>query len=263
MNLFIKIVSFLQSEMERPTSYGAYHIFWICIVIAFTIYFIVNKKYTEKKLKVILGTYGIVAFILEVSKQIFWNIEINGNSLSFNYAFYAFPFQLCTTPIFISLICLFMKKGKVRDYLLSFMAYITILGSLATFLYPESCFVKTILINIHTMYLHCGSLILSLYLIISGEVKPVKKNLLNGYLVFIIFVIIAMILNISIYHSGILGDETFNMFFISPYFTSTLPGYDFIQTHTPYILYLIIYLVSIFIGEVIIYGINKLIKRNK
>jgi hypothetical protein len=264
MNFIEKILYFLQGEMDRPTSYGWYHILWIIISILFIIYFIVNRrKCNEKTLKKVLLIYGVGAFVLELLKQIIWSFNYSPelNQITWNYTWYAAPFQLCSTPIYVSLICLFLKKGKLRDSLLSYMAYITILGSLATFLYPESCFVRTILINIHTMYLHCGSLVVSLYLLITKEVNINFKSLMKGYYVFLIFAIIAQAMNLIIYNSGILNGQTFNMFYISPYFISSLPLFDVIQKNTPYLVFLLLYLLAIFLGGLIILGISTLIMR--
>ena len=153
------------------------------------------------------------------------------------------------------MICLFLKKNKLRDALLSYMAYITILGSLATFIYPEDVFVRDILINIHTMFLHCGSLVVSIYLLISREVKINFKSLLSGYKVFLIFALIAEILNLIVYNSGILNGATFNMFYISPYFIS--------QEKVPFIIFIMLYLFAIFMGSLIIYLICKIFVRGK
>lgn len=265
MNVFEKIIYFLQGEMERPTTYGLYHITWLILVIGIVIYFIKRKNYSEKKLKRILLIYGVGALILEVLKQVSWafNYDQLTGIVTWKYSWYSAPFQLCTTPIFISLIAYFLKPGKKRTALLSYMAFFTILGSLVTAFYPENCFVRDILVNIHTMYLHMGSLVVSLYLIISGEVKLEFKNLIYGYNIFLIFIVIAQILNISIYNSGILNGETFNMFYISPYFISSLPIFDTIQSNVIYPVYLIIYLSSIFIGGILVYGVAKFIKKSR
>ena len=68
-------------------------------------------------------------------------------------------------------------------------------------------------------------------------------------------------MNIIIYNTGILNGETFNMFYISPYFISTLPVFDIIQQNVPYITYLLIYILAIATGGLIILGISMLIKR--
>lgn len=264
MNIFYRILIILQSEMNKPTAFGWFHI--LCIILTIISIFILYKlsrNYNEKQLKIVLAIYGVVALILELLKQIIWsfNFDIVTNIVTWDYEWYAFPFQLCTTPIFVSLICLFLRDNKVRKSLLSYVSFVTILGSISTIIVPDSCFVPDILVNIHTMWLHCGAFVLSIYLIISGEVELKKENLVRGLIVFIIFVLIAQILNIVIYNIGILNDETFNMFFISPYFNSTLPVFDMIQKSVPYIIFLLSYIFVLSTGAVIIYYMFVLIKK--
>ena len=100
---------------------------------------------------------------------------------------------------------LFLKENKIRDALLSYLAYVTILGGGLTILIPTSCFTSDILINIHTMWLHCGSFVVSVYLLMSGRVKLNIQNVKKSLIVFLIFVGIALSLNIGIYNSGILN----------------------------------------------------------
>ena len=264
MNFFEKIVYFLQSEMIRPDPYGWFHFMGIgLIVISLLILYKLRNNYNEKQLKIVLAIYGIIAFILELTKQIIWSFEydLTTGIGTWDYQWYAAPFQLCTTPIFISLICLFMNKSKLRTSLLSYMAFVTILGSIMTVIIPDSCFVETTLVNVHTMWLHCGSLVVSLYLLFTGEVEIKLDNLRNAFIVFLVFVFIAEFLNISIYNSGILNGEEFNMFYISPYFVSTLPVFSTIQQTLPFPLFLIFYIFSILIGATVIYLLSKLVKK--
>ena len=267
MNSFEKILYMLQqAQMETPVAYGWFHWMWIAIVvISLIVLFLFRKKYSNKQLKMVLGVYGIVALILEVTKQVMWSFNYNvaTNLITWDYQWYAAPFQLCTTPIFASIICLFLKDGKVRDAILSYMAFVTILGGFMTILIPDSCFTKDILINVHTMWLHCGSFVVSVYLIMTGAVKIQKQSFKNGFIVFLIFVLLAEILNIGIYNFGILNGETFNMFYISPYFISVLPVFDVIQQNVPFILYLLIYIIAIFLGALVVYFIAWLFKKNK
>ena len=264
MNLFEKLLYILQGEMTEPTAFGWFHILWLVLVVITILILYMRKKYhSEKQLKIVLGAYGIIALILELLKQLIWtfNYDPIANIVTWDYQWYAFPFQLCTTPIFVSIICLFLKEGKVRNSLLSYMAYITILGSIATILIPDSCFVSDILVNIHTMWLHLGSFVVSVYLLMSGEVKINIASLKSAIIVFLIFVVIAEFMNILFYNLGILKGENFNMFYISPYFISTLPVFDVVQKNVPYAIYLIIYMCSLIIGGTIIYCISKLLKQ--
>lgn len=266
MNFFENILYILQVEMEQPKSYGWFHLTWIFFtIISLIILFSLRKKYSNKQLKIVLGVYGIISLIFEVIKQLIWsfNYDAVNNIVTWKYQWYAAPFQLCTTPIFVSLICLFLKENKIRDALLSYMAYVTILGGLMTIIIPDSCFVSDVVVNIHTMWLHCGSFVVSVYLLMSGAVKINKQSFLNGFKVFLIFVLIAEFLNIVIYNIGVLNGETFNMFYISPYFISTLPVFDWIQQNVPFVIYLFTYILAIFIGAWIVYYISYKIKTKK
>lgn len=262
MIFFEKILYFLQGKMFRPTPFGWFHIMWILLsIISIFILFKKRKHYNDKQLKVVLGIYGMVSLVLEILKQLIWSFNYDGNVVIWDYQWYAAPFQLCTTPIFVSLISLFLKKGKLRDSLLSYMAYITILGSISVILLPDSCFVNDILVNIHTMWLHMGSFVVSIYLFISHEVKVNLKSLKNAYIVFLIFLFIAFFLNIFIYNLGVLNGETFNMFYISPYFVTTLPVFNVIQENVPYLIFLLAYILSTFIASSVVYLIAKLVKK--
>lgn len=264
MNYFEKILFFLQAEMTEPKAFGWFHFMWMILVIIFIIFlYKIKKYYNEKQLKIVLGTYGIIAFILELLKQLIWTFNYDSITkiVTWDYQWYSFPFQLCTTPIFISIIALFLKKGKLRDSLLSYLSYVTILGSISVILLPDSCFVKDILVNIHTMWLHMGSFVISIYLLIVKEVKTDFNSFKNSIKILLIFIFLALILNIIVYNSNILNGETFNMFYISPYFISSLPIFNTIQQNIPYLLFLLIYILVLIIGAFIIYNLAKLIKK--
>ena len=263
MNVFEKLLYLLQGEMNEPQVFGWFHCVWLILTVIF-IFILYNKenKYNEKKLKLVLGVYSVIALIFEILKQLIWsfNYDYLTDVVTWNYEWYAFPFQLCTTPIYVCLICFFLKNNKIRKSLLSYISFITILGSIATIIMPNSCFVNDILVNIHTMWLHCGSFVVSVYLLMSSEVEINKQNFKRACAVFLSFVFIAIILNIFIYNMRILNGETFNMFYISPYFQSTLPVFDIVWQSVPYIIFLLIYVFAIVLGGFLIYLIALLIK---
>ena len=266
MNIFEKILYMLQAEMETPKAFDWFHLMWIFLTIAtLVVLYKKRNKHGEKQLKIVLGTYGIIAFLLELIKQLIWSFNYDPitNVVIWDYQWYAAPFQLCTTPIFISIICLFLRNNKLRNSLLSYMSFVTILGGLITILIPDSCFTSDILINIHTMWLHCGSFVVSVYLLMTGAVKIEKQNFKNSLKVFLVFVVLAEILNICIYNSGVLNGETFNMFYISPYFITHLPVFKTIQENVPFLIYLLIYIIIISVGASIVYYIANLKKYNK
>ena len=54
----------------------------------------------------------------------------------------------------------------------------------------------------------------------SENVKVEKQDMIDGFKVFLVFALLAEILNITVYNMDILNGEEFNMFYISPYFVS-------------------------------------------
>ena len=261
--MFVDLLRLLQLDMKEPTAWGWYHL--MCIGIVSLIIFVLYKmrhRHSETQLKVVLGIYAIITMTLETLKQISWSFSLDeiSQQIQFDYTWYSFPFQLCSTPMYVCLICLFLKKHKMRDCLLSYVAYITILGSLSAVFVPDTCFVNDILVNIHTVCLHYGGLVVSVYLLMSNEI-PININYLKrGVCIFCIFTFLANMLNIIVYQSGIIADETFNMFYISPYFISELPVFNTIQQNVPYILFLFTYIIALSIGGWIIYTTAKMFK---
>ena len=182
-----EILSFLEAEMETPKPYGWFHLTWlVATVVVIILLFFIRKRNSDKQLKCILGVYSVTAFILEALKQLIWSVDfdMSTNEFVWDYQWYAAPFQLCTMPIYVCLICLFLNKGWLRDSLLSFMAYTTILGSIASAILPDSLFVSDVLVNIHTMWLHLGSLAVSVYLLMSKEITASRKDFRRGISVF-------------------------------------------------------------------------------
>ena len=72
MNFYERILYFLNNfEMETPVPYGWFHIFWIILTLGSIVFLYKKRKiHNEKQLKKILLIYGVVAFVLELLKQI-------------------------------------------------------------------------------------------------------------------------------------------------------------------------------------------------
>ena len=249
--------------MERPQPFGWYHILCVVLALAFVVVLVIfRKQKSETQLKIVLGVYGVVTVILEILKQVSWSMTVGENGVvSWGYQWYSAPFQFCTTPMYAALICLFLKNCRLRRALLSYIAYITILGSVAVMIWPSDCFVPDILVNVHTMWLHCGSFVVSVYLLMSGHIDIKKRSLLRASLTFLSFVFLAEALNTIIYNSGILQGQTFNMFYISPYFESTLPVFNMIWGKIPFTLFLFGYILAMILGGCLIFGIAFAVKK--
>ena len=223
MNLLLDYLKF----KNAPGNYGWFHILALLLVIsAIVILCVFIKKVDEKKLKLILIITSAVMIGLEIYKQLTfsWNILDAKNS---KYAWYSFPFQFCSTPMYVMLVAGLVKPGKFRDYLLSFLATFSLFGGLAVMLYPNDVFVTRVGIDVQTMVHHGSQVVIGLFLLIKGVVKPHWKTFLQSFAVFASLVIVALTLNLIMPAIGITAGQTFNMFFISPYHACTLPVLSF------------------------------------
>ena len=135
----------------------------------------------------------------------------------------------------------------------------------AVMLYPGDVFIGTIGINIQTMICHGSMVMLAIYLFYTQYVKSEHKTLLKAVSVFAVTLGIALVLNEVMYYSGIIGDETFNMFFISSHFDPTLPVYSLVAPLVPYPIALLIYILGFSAAAYLLLlgsmGIRKLCKK--
>lgn len=241
MNLLEKIIAALSGTMQEPLAYGWFHLMMFGIMIALTIIVAVRfKKSTDKQNKIILLVFAGVSILFEIYKQLVFSY--NAVNDTWSYHWYAFPFQFCSTPMYIALIAAFLKKGKVQDAMYSFLATYGLIAGLVTIVTVGDIFVSTIGINIQTMVHHGGQVLIGVYLIASGRVKLNWKTPLKALPVFASLVAIALTLNIVIHQT--VTASTFNMFFISPYFEPGIPVFPIIYDAVPYPIFLLAYLAA-------------------
>ena len=260
MNFFEKIIEFLRFEMEKPEPYGVFHIVSLLIIIALIFVICATKKNkSEQSLRVVLGTFGFISLILEIIKQLLFSTEFDAatNQMLWDYQWYAFPFQFCSTPMYAACIACFLKDCKVRRLLLAYLSFFTILGSLMVMLIPTTIYTSNTMINIHTTYLHAGGLVVSIFLLVHNHVKLEFKTVLDGLKIYSICVLTAIFLNHIIFKTGVLNGETFDMFFISPFFENDMPVFSIIEDYVHPVLYIGFYIFAFLFGASIVYSVSK------
>lgn len=270
MNFFEKILHSLEGEMTRPGNYGWFHILSIAIVAAVTVFLCVKYRDTDdKRFRRIMLVCWLVMTVGEIVKQFLFTFEYDGSSPVWDYQWYAFPYQLCGTPLVVLPFVVFLKDGKMRDACITYMATFSLFGGLAVYFYPNDVFVETIAINIQTMVHHGLQVIMGIYIASRNRFKMGVKRYLGGVTVFVGLLLIAVAMNIGVYHifvsKGI--DETFNMFYISPYFECTLPVLSIIYPLVKYPVFLAIYVFGFMLIAAIIYyatkGIVRIVSKKK
>ncbi len=256
MNLIHKVFSLIDWKMNTPTNYGWFHI--LSIISMILVIFLIAKSIKRNPDKVVKKTligFTVITLTLEVMKQgLFTHMESG-------FQWYIFPFQFCSTPMYISLMCLLIKNQKIKEALYSFLAFYGLFGGFVVMLYPNDVFIDWVMIDIQTMIHHGGMVVLGCTLILANKVKFNFKSLLKATYVFLVLVILALIFDFIAYKAGIDG---FNMFFISPYGINHLPVLSIIQQNHHYIVFLLCYVIGFglaaFIMQKIGYFLNKLYK---
>ncbi len=257
-----RLLTLLDSQMTEPVIYGWFHLLFIAIVIAATIvmckYF---KNPSEKTVRKILFIFAAVSIVFEIYKQINYTFEYDGFKIVSDYQWYAFPFQFCSTPMYVALLAAFIKIPKLHGALCAYLATFSVFAGLCVYAYPEQVFIGTIGINIQTMVCHGAMIVVGIWLLICGYVKTEHKTILYAIPVFASMIVCAIIMNEVAKYSGLLDRECFNMFYISPHCEPSLPVYSLVQEVVAYPFCLIIYLSAFSLAAYIILLISILINR--
>ncbi|MBQ8374808.1 MAG: YwaF family protein [Clostridia bacterium] len=262
MNAFEQFLHSLEGEMERPGNYGWFHLMFVGIILVLTvlacIYFFVKKR-PDSHLRIFAGVLWGIIFVLEIYKQLIYSFNFDEATgvVTWDYQWYAFPFQLCSSPLYLLPFVAFMKEGKFRDSIMSFLSTFALFGGLAVFFYPNDVFVGTIGINIQTMVHHGTQIITGVAFLVYNRKKLNFKYFFSGGIVYAVMISIAMILNLTVPFGT---DETFNMFYISPNFPSTLPILSIIYEQVDYFVFFLVYLVGFFAIAALIFGIACLVR---
>lgn len=239
-SFFELILKALDGQMTTPTSFGWYHLVCLTLVVALcAVVVLTARNLSDKQFNLIVGITAGVLLLLEVYKQLNFSYEYATDTWS--YQWYAFPFQFCSTPMYVMLAGVLVRNEKVRQSLFSFLATYGLFAGTAVMLYPNDVFIGTIGINVQTMVHHGMMVVIGVFMYVSGRVKLSHKTVLHALPTFCALVFLALTANILYGHFGD-SEQTFNMFFISPYYECTLPVLSLIEPLVPYPVFLCCYI---------------------
>lgn len=241
MEFLGKLLQTLNARMKTPGLYGWFHLLFFALAIAAAILLCNYKKPTDSFVRKLVLFTAILSILLEIYKQINYTFSYNGQTITADFQWYAFPFQFCSTPMYVGLLAGILKRGKLQDALYTYLATYALFGGLVVMVYPAQVFIPTIGINIQTMICHGSMVTVGIYLLYTRYIPLRHKTILRAVPVFLCLVVMAVIMNELAHISGLLERETFNMFFISPYCEPSLPVYSVVQGLVPYPWCMIIY----------------------
>ena len=245
--------------MERPPMFGAWHMVSLTLAVLLAAFMVWKfKDCNDKTLRRVLLVFWVIIVALEAYKQIVFSMNSDGVTATWDYQWYAFPFQFCSSPLFIYPLIVWLRDGMLRNMAIAFTAFFCFFGGLAVMLYPGDVFIDAIGINIQTMLNHGGQVVIGIFCAARYRKALSNRFWLSSLPVFGVLFLIATILNIAAHYLfplfGI--DETFNMFFISPFHDTTLPVLSMFNG-LPHIFLSLIYLVSFALISFIMYWLHR------
>lgn len=243
MEFWNQLLQFMDTQMETPLPYGPFHLIWLAITVGLSLWVAFGaKKHSQKQVSNVLLVTAIAVMLLEIYKQI--NYTFGDGSGEPEYQWYAFPWQFCSTPMYVGLLAGLIRKGRVYESLCAYLATFGLFAGAAVMVYPVTVFIGTVGINLQTMICHGSMIVIGVYLLASGQVKLEHRSILRALPVFAVMVGAAVVMNEVAYRTGLLQTHTFNMFFISPYCEPSLPVYSLVQGVVPFPWCLVLYILG-------------------
>ena len=253
-----EFIHYLQRETVKPTNFHGFHLIYVFLTI--TIIIILCIKYRNisvKSFKIFIFIVWMLMLIMEIYKQIILSFNYGGDP-KWVYRWYNFPFQLCSTPLYIYPLIVFInpKKNKfLFEALLSYASFVVGFAGMTVLVNAETVFCTSLGINIQSMTHHAIQVIVGVFSIAWYHKNLNIKYYLKGLIIFIIMVSIAVSLDIIVpkYISG-----SFNMFYISPKEEFIVPWFNISSYSFPYPVYLFGYIFLVALAGLLILGISIL-----
>ncbi len=265
MRVTVIIDKVMHTSQEAPGFFSGLHLSF-CLVVILTTFLLCKycRDADEKTFRKIIGAMFIVMFIGEALKQFAYPLSIVDGEAVYDYNWTSFPFQLCSTPIYVLPIVAFLPDSKVRDAAAAYLMTYGLIGGIAVYLIPSSVFVEAIFINYQTMIHHGIQIVSGIYIVAYYRRKLGKSFYLGGLSVFAVTYTVALLLNtvfrdILIQTGRIDEETTFNMFYISPKQGMMLPSLFDAMEQIPPIVYMPGYFALLSLGAfLIVFGARYL-----
>lgn len=196
--------------MAKPPAYGTFHIlftligFALCAFVAWKL-----RHVSDKTANTVLFSIGLVLALSEVFKQFFYYFALSGNS----YCWGEFPFQLCSVPMYMCLLMPFLKPGRLRRGMCSFMVLYNLLGGAISFAEPSGLLHDYWFLTIHALIWHMLLVFIGLFLCFSKRGGTELRDYWSATATFAALCGIAFCLNWLV--QNVLHAHM-NMFFVGP-----------------------------------------------
>ncbi len=245
-----------------PGMFSGFHLLWLGIMVVLSVAFalILGRRHKDLLDRIVIGVFALILVMCELFKQQFW------------YKFYGyyrweiFPFQFCSVPIYVSVFATLAPWKQVREVCYRFLAFFGIIGGLAVMAVPTAVlYTYFVPMSIHSMIWHTVLVVMGVYLIVSRGYGRKLKELLSPFVIFMGFVVTAIIGNVLVYklHLGTAAcqpGDNLSMFYISPYYDTQLPLLGVVQDFS-YPLFVLAYIAFFTSLTLLVWGVSHLCRR--
>jgi hypothetical protein len=253
----MKFLEWTYVTIEQPKAWSLVHILVLLLVFMGVLIAIkVAKKVNDKQGNLIVFSAGVFLIAIETYKQFFYTFIYYEGTYGWEY----FPYQFCSVPMFLAVLLPFLKEGKVKTAMYSFLGYFMTMSGVMFYLIPSLSHVLSV--SIHSMIWHMILIVIGIIILTKGNYGKSYKEIIPGFIVFLILVGLASTMNVVFYHTIVkYTSKTFSMFYISPYFTSSLAVFSDIHKALGWVPLMISYIAACFLAVSLIFVVNKYLKK--
>ena len=265
MKLLEGLVYISNIEMEEPTAFGGFHLFSILLVVFLgTLLALGHKDSGEGTFRRVIGAMFFVMLGFEIVKQTVLCMSVEEGRIVYEYNWTEFPFQLCSTPLYVLPLLAFLPDGWLRDMAAAYTMSYAFIGGLATYIVPSTIFTTSVLRNIQTVVHHGIQIVSGVYTASHFRRRMGRRFFLSGVALFSALYLVANLLNTVGYKLLVsLGafeeGYIFNMFFVSPRADQSTPAFNEIFDLVSPAMFIILYFVVLTLcSAAIMYAVYKL-----
>jgi len=198
-------------KMDPQPLFGPFHLFIVLLSVLIPCILTGQQKKDPAKAEHHLFLIGILLLVLELYKQAFYYVVVN----HMQYDWWIFPFQLCSTAMYLCLL-LPITKGRFHQTILTFLFDFSLPGALLALLLPEDMLRPYWMMTIHGFLWHAILIYISLTVYKQHLADTSWKGFRDAAVLYLLLASIAIELNTIITPLAAYGSRP-NYFYISPY----------------------------------------------
>lgn len=243
----------------RPAIFGPYHLVMLGLCLGLMVAVaLLYRRFPRERLDSLLFGAGILLFVLEWYKQLYYLAVLTGG----RYNFGILPLQFCSYSLYLYLLIPFLREGNIKNALLDFVGLYLTMGGCIVMAYP-TLYVELAL-SLHTMLWHTVMIgVGMLVLLVRGYRKPYWREMLSAGVVFLATVCVAIVLNFVLTPYATESYQPLNLFYISPYIQSHYIIIGDVQRAFGWAASVAVYvLMFVFVGANVVWLVGRVLKKD-